>query len=252
MKITVLGSGSAFSSLSRFNSCYLVEVGSRKFMIDCGSDAMRAMQKAGVDFLTVDSVFITHMHADHSAGLPAVLTAMHVIDRKKPLEVYIPYTQLDFARLWLANMFIYSGRFSFEVSLLPLKDGKIDFGNGIEMEFIPTRHLEKYSEHAVSFGINAVSFSVVVREGAKSFYFSGDLASLEETRGHLESGVSFVEATHPPLGEVAALSANAGGGMYFTHIPMELEEGGEWREKLAAKYGIKELKSVRDGQVIVL
>ncbi|HQT92843.1 MAG TPA: ribonuclease Z [Candidatus Kryptobacter bacterium] len=252
MKITVLGSGSAFSSVRRFNSCYFVEAGKNRFLIDCGSDAMRAMQKAEIDFFSVDRIFITHMHADHSAGLPAVLTAMHVLGRKQPLKVYLPFTQIDFAKLWLANMFIFVDRLTFEVTLLPLSPGNLELEGGVGLEFIQTKHLDKYLEYAAPLGIVAVSFSVLVTEGKKKFFFSSDLASLEEASGYMEGGVSFVEATHPPLEEVAAISGRRSSEVYFTHIPRELEEGGEWRRDLAIKFGIKELRSVHDGQVIVI
>ena len=251
MKIVVLGSGSAFSSRSRHNSCYYVEAGKEKFLLDCGSDAMRAMQDANVDFFAVDRIFITHMHADHSAGLPAVLTAMHVLERKRPLAVYIPFSQIGFARLWMANMFIYNERMSFGISLLPLHPGVLNLED-VELEFIKTQHLEKYSQYARSFGIDPLSFSVIVREGAKKFFFSSDLASLEEVKDRLDGGVSFIESTHPALDEVAALSEVKNAGVYFTHIPMELEDGGEWKSELEARFSIRDLNSVSDGQVIVL
>lgn len=252
MKIVVLGSGSAYSSPHRFNSCYYAEAGKEKFLIDCGSDALRAIQKAGVDLFGIREIFITHMHADHAAGLPAVLTAMHVGERKDPLRVYIPFTQMDFARLWFANMFVYNDRMSFEITLIPLNPGIVNLEGDVKLEFVQTRHLDKYVKYAHGFGITPVSFSVAIREGKKRFFFSSDLASLEETNGHLKEGVSLVEATHPALGEVASLAKNAGPGLYFTHIPMELEEGGEWRNELATRFGIKELNTVHDGQVIVL
>lgn len=251
MKIVVLGSGSAFSSPDRFNSCYYIEAGDDKFMIDCGSDAMRAMQKASIDFFSVQKIFVTHMHADHAAGLPAVLTAMHVQERKEPLKVYIPYSQIEFAGLWFANMFIYNERMSFDISLVPLNPGILKLGENVELEFNETRHLDKYREYAEAVGIRPVSYSVSVREGSKKFFFSSDLASLEEVENGLAGGVSLIEATHPPLNEVAALSRN-GAGVYFTHIPKELEDGGEWRAELAANFGIKGLRSVHDGQTIVL
>ncbi len=251
MKIVVLGSGSAYSSRSRHNSCYFVEAGGENFLLDCGSDAMRAMQDAGIDFFAVDRIFITHMHADHSAGLPAVLTAMHVLERKKSLTVYIPFSQIEFARLWLANMFIYNGRMSFDVTLVPLHPGALKFED-VELEFSKTRHLEKYSKHAEAFGIVPLSFSVIVREGAKKFFFSSDLASLDEVKNMLDGGVSFVESTHPSLEEVAALSRSSDMDVYFTHIPMELEDGGGWRGELKTKFGIAKMNSVSDGQVIVL
>ena len=250
MKITVLGSGSAFSSPTRFNSCYVLEAAGEKFMIDCGSDAMKALQKGGVGLSSVRNIFITHMHADHAAGLPAVLTAMHVHGRRAPISVHIPFTQLDFAKTWLANMFIYDERLSFRISLEPLKPGVVRLGSPVELEFFHTRHLQKYEKYAASFGIEPVSYAVIVREGEKVFFFSSDLASLDEVKGRLDGCVSLVEATHPNLDEVASLMTGGSGSVYFTHIPQELEEGGEWRAELAARFGVKEFRSVSDGQVI--
>ncbi len=94
VRIKVLGSGSAFSGLKRFNSCCFVEAGMNKFLIDCGSDALRAIQKARVDLLSIQKIFITHFHADHCGGVPAVLTAMHVLERKEPVEVYVPFNAI--------------------------------------------------------------------------------------------------------------------------------------------------------------
>lgn len=252
MKIVVLGSGSAYSAPGRFNSCYYVEAEKEKFLIDCGSDALRAIQQAGVDLFAIRQIFVTHMHADHAAGLPSVLTAMHVAERKDPVKVYIPFTQVEFVRLWLANMYVYNERMSFETTLVPLKPGIVGLGKNVELEFVQTGHLEKYRKYADDFGINPVSFSVAVRENEKRFFFSSDLASLEETNGHLKDGISLVEATHPALEEVASFAKAGGAGIYFTHIPMELEDGGKWRLELAAKFGIEKLNAVRDGQVFVL
>lgn len=252
MKITVLGSGSAFSSLNRFNSCYLVEADERRFLIDCGSDALRAIQKAGVDPFSIHEIFITHMHADHCGGLPAVLTAMHVIERTEPMRVYIPSTQVEFAKAWLANMFIYDKKMSFETVLLPLNDGKMKLTGNVELEFIRTNHLDKYLQYAKRSGIEPLSFSVVVMEGNKKFFFSSDLDSFDEAKPFINNSLSFIEATHPSLEDIANLVKKDNGSLFFTHIPQELESNGEWMKELRSKFGITGLSMVRDGQVLIV
>ncbi|MCL5268253.1 MAG: ribonuclease Z [Bacteroidetes bacterium] len=252
MKITVLGSGSAYSDSHRFNSCYLVEASDDRFLLDCGSDALRALQNADVDPSSIQKIFITHMHADHCGGLPAVLTAMHVLGRKEPIEVYIPFTQLDFVSLWLDNFFIFNDRMSFKISLLPLAGGEIKLSDCVRLEFVQTNHLVKYMELSKAAGINPVSFSVVVREEGKKFFFSSDLDSLDEVKSHIRDSVSLIEATHPSLDEIAALAGERSGVLYFTHIPMELENDGEWRKKLSLEFGIQKLNLVQDGQVLTL
>ncbi len=252
MKITVLGSGSAFSSLTRFNSAYLVEAGKSSFMIDCGSDALRALQKAGVNLFSIRDIFLTHMHADHCAGLPAVLTAMHVLDRKDPVKVHVPLTQFEFVKSWFANLFIYNERMSFRIELSSLDAGKTNLDENIKLEFIRTNHLEKYMEFASRSGFNPMSFSVIVREGKKSFFFSSDIDSIDEINSNMNSSLSFIEAAHPKLEEIARISNGARSNVFFTHIPQELEIDGIWRKELSSKFGIKNINTVHDGQVFTI
>ena len=252
MKITVLGSGSAYSDLNRFNSAYLVEIAGLTLMIDCGSDALRALQKAGVNLFSIKDIFITHMHADHCGGLPAVLTAMHVQGRINPISIHIPSTQLEFVRSWFANLFIYNERWSFKMELLPLSAGRRKLAENIELEFVSTDHLEKYAESARKFGIDPLSFAVIIREEGKSFFFSSDFDSINEIDPYLNSSLAFVESAHPGLKDVAKISAEAGGRIFLTHVPQELESNGSWRKELNSKFGIKEINVVHDGQIFNL
>lgn len=250
MKITVLGSGSAVSNPGRFNSCYMVEVKGSCLLIDCGSDALRALQAQRVDLSSVNEIVITHMHADHCAGLPAVLTAMHVLGRKEPIVIRIPYTQLEFVNLWLANLFIYKGRMSFDFNLIPIRTGKVPVGSESELEFNQTRHLEKYAQYAGSFGISPLSFSIIVREKNRTFFFSSDINSTDEVKSFVEmNSVSLIEATHPPMVEIAEMAKSAAGNIFFTHIPRELEPEGEWTEELRVQHGVFNLNMVHDGQI---
>ena len=251
MRITVLGSGSAYSSAARFNSCYLVESGKNRLLLDCGSDALRALQKSGIDILEVDNILITHLHADHCGGLPAVLTAMHVACRKKAIEVYVPGGQIDFVKSWLSNLFIYDGRMSFDIALRPIAGGQMNLGNGTVIESIRTTHLDKYSEFNRRNGIGASSFMIVINDGTTSFFFSSDIGSIDEVTGRMRGrALSLVESTHLSLDEIAVMARSNNGTLYFTHIPMEMEEGGEWRRELNEKFGIHKLNLAYDGQVL--
>jgi ribonuclease BN (tRNA processing enzyme) len=48
-------------------------VGDRVFVIDCGRGAPSAFVDAGLDFRSLEAVFITHLHADHVGDLPGML-----------------------------------------------------------------------------------------------------------------------------------------------------------------------------------
>jgi ribonuclease BN (tRNA processing enzyme) len=68
MKITCLGSGAAFT-MKNFNQSYLIEEDGRKMLFDCGRNIPEALQNAGVKFVDIDDIYISHCHADHTGGL---------------------------------------------------------------------------------------------------------------------------------------------------------------------------------------
>ncbi|MGC8594391.1 MAG: MBL fold metallo-hydrolase [Candidatus Kryptoniota bacterium] len=252
MKITVLGSGSAYSDPSRFNSCYLVETQEGCFIIDCGSDALRAFQKYKVDMFRIQKIFLTHMHADHAGGLPAVLTAMQVMRRWEPLQVFVPKSQIDFVSLWLSNMYIFPQRMGFDIGLYPIVDLVPSVFNGIKVNFVPSSHLIKYSDYAGRLNLGMESFSIFLQENGHGFYYTGDIESFSEVKDFLDQDLVFVDSTHLSLDDISLLAGAERGNVAFTHVPQELEEGGAWRKELQARLGIQHLNLVYDGQTFEL
>ena len=70
IEVLFVGSGDAFGSGGRFNTCFCVSSPTRRFLIDCGASSMVAMKQQGLDPNSIDTIFITHFHADHFGGIP--------------------------------------------------------------------------------------------------------------------------------------------------------------------------------------
>ena len=68
MKITFIGSGSAFTT-NNYHSNILVTSNNKNLLVDCGSDARFALKDAGYSYTDIDSIFVSHLHADHIGGL---------------------------------------------------------------------------------------------------------------------------------------------------------------------------------------
>lgn len=83
MKITVHGSGDAFGTGGRFNTCIEVATGGDRLLLDCGSSSMTALNKAAVARNTLSTLLFTHFHGDHFGALPAFLLDAHFISRRK-------------------------------------------------------------------------------------------------------------------------------------------------------------------------
>jgi len=91
LTVTFLGSGDAFSSGGRLNTCILVEGEDKRFLLDCGASSLAAMKSQGVDPKSIDTILITHLHGDHFGGLPfMIIEARFVSPRERPLTVVGP------------------------------------------------------------------------------------------------------------------------------------------------------------------
>lgn len=91
MKVTILGSGDAFGTGGRFNTCLHVEAGAERMLLDCGASSMVALNQAGVERNGLSTLLFTHFHGDHFGGLPAfLLDAQFVSRRTQPLTIAGP------------------------------------------------------------------------------------------------------------------------------------------------------------------
>jgi ribonuclease BN (tRNA processing enzyme) len=91
MDLQFLGSGDAFGSGGRFNTCIHVRDRRGAFLIDCGASSMIAIRKFGIDPNAIRAVLITHLHGDHFGGLPFfILDAQLVSRRTAPLTIAGP------------------------------------------------------------------------------------------------------------------------------------------------------------------
>jgi len=91
MHLQFIGSGDAFGSGGRFNTCLHVVADGGNWLIDCGASSLVAMKKLAIDRNAIDLILLTHFHPDHFAGVPFfILDAQLVAKRTRPLTVAGP------------------------------------------------------------------------------------------------------------------------------------------------------------------
>jgi ribonuclease BN (tRNA processing enzyme) len=91
MRITIAGSGDAFGSGGRFNTCFFLETAKATLLIDCGASALPALKSLAIDMNRIDGVVLSHLHGDHFGGLPfLLLDAQFLARREKPLLIAGP------------------------------------------------------------------------------------------------------------------------------------------------------------------
>jgi ribonuclease BN (tRNA processing enzyme) len=91
MKLTILGSGDAFGSGGRFNTCFMLDTGDRRVLVDFGASSLVAMRARDVAPNSIDGIILTHLHGDHFGGLPfLLLDAQFLSRRERPLVIVGP------------------------------------------------------------------------------------------------------------------------------------------------------------------
>jgi len=91
MRLTVVGSGDAFGSGGRFNTCFFVETAKAKLLVDCGASSLVALKALDIDPNRIDGIVLSHLHGDHFGALPFILLdAQFLARRERPLLIAGP------------------------------------------------------------------------------------------------------------------------------------------------------------------
>ena len=144
MRLQFVGSGDAFGSGGRFNTCFRVERPSGDFLIDCGASTLIAFRKLGIDPNAIGTIFISHLHGDHFGGLPFfILDAQFYSRRQAPLTLVGPPTFQ--ARLSEAMEVFFPGSSTaarkFEIDIHEIAPGTTFTINGIAVSAVEVRHV---------------------------------------------------------------------------------------------------------------
>jgi len=91
-KIILLGTqGGPNFNLQRGETSSLLVVEDVPYLIDCGYGTKRALLQAGINFLVLPNIFLTHLHDDHVSDIPALLSHQWTQGRVDPTTVYGPF-----------------------------------------------------------------------------------------------------------------------------------------------------------------
>ena len=86
MRLTVLGKSPSWQDAGGACSGYLIEEGDTRLLVDCGNGVFAKLRKH-VDYVDVDAVVISHLHADHFLDLVPYSYALTYAPRQQPVPV---------------------------------------------------------------------------------------------------------------------------------------------------------------------
>jgi ribonuclease Z len=91
LEVILLGTGYPRPNPERAGPATAVIVGDRYCVVDAGRGVMMRLAATDLPEKQLAAVFLTHLHSDHTSGLPDLFNSTWVIyKRKTPLELYGP------------------------------------------------------------------------------------------------------------------------------------------------------------------
>ena len=91
-QLVLLGTqGGPNVNLRRSQSANAIVVDGRPYVVDCGYGTVRSLVAAGLGYQQVSTVFLTHLHDDHTSDIPALLSLQWTGSKASPTGVYGPF-----------------------------------------------------------------------------------------------------------------------------------------------------------------
>lgn len=227
MRVNFLGTGSGKTSLIRFHSSLLISSKNHNLLVDCGDGISSAILKQNISFNSIDSILISHLHADHYSGLASLITQMKLSQRKVPLSVYIHKSLIGYVEEYLLHSYLFKDRINFKFDLIPFEEEKqIETTESLSFVSKLNSHLTKYRGYDSLNKLSFVSLSFLFKDKEGSAIYTGDIGSKDDLYLFNDKVDWFItEISHINLDELIAFSEKkASQQIILTHIDEDSEK----------------------------
>ena len=89
MRVTAVGTSGGVPTAQYGTSCLYLNLFGDEILFDCGEGAQQRLMRYDAS-PNVDAVFLGHLHADHTLGVPGLVQALEMNERDRPLDIYVP------------------------------------------------------------------------------------------------------------------------------------------------------------------
>ncbi len=135
--LLLLGTGAMQPLPDRYLSATLFRVGASLNLIDCGEGTQVAMRQFHWGFKALDTILLTHFHADHIAGLPGLMHTLAHSGKTEPLHIVGPAGTYQV----ISGLFVIVPALPFEVHIHEASDGEtLKLPSGVMVTAIEGEH----------------------------------------------------------------------------------------------------------------
>ncbi|MCM1132353.1 MAG: ribonuclease Z [Ruminococcus flavefaciens] len=138
IEATLIGTGGMLPLPDRWLTALWLEYNGKACLIDCGEGTQIAIKKHGIKLSHLDTLLITHLHADHISGLAGLLLSLGNCGKTDVLKIYGHIGIAETVRKLCCICPVLP--FEIEIHELPL-DRKADFEwNEMVISSMPMKH----------------------------------------------------------------------------------------------------------------
>jgi ribonuclease Z len=122
MELTVLGCGGFMPYPGLAVPAFLLRRHGTSYLLDAGEGTQLRMVESGLSRTDIETIFISHMHGDHTLGLPGVLIRRGQEGCREPLNIVGPAQLENYVNAFQENL-IFNLRY--EIRFVPLSGSEL-------------------------------------------------------------------------------------------------------------------------------
>ncbi len=205
MNLQFIGTASAIAESGRFHSSFILNENGKIALFDCGDGISSALAKFKVSALNINSIIISHFHADHIAGLPLLITQMKILERKDKLKIFVHSSQVETLKVMLEIFYHFTDKLKFQLNIIPYYFDE-EFSPFGEIKILPrqNKHVSGKYAHGNNGIISFVSASFLISDKRTSIYFTADISEPDELNIFEDKAPSILitEASHISIEQI--------------------------------------------------
>ena len=226
-RLTLLGTSAGIATGARAASSYLLDLGEHAVLMDIGDGATRNFLASGFKADWVDTLVITHTHADHVCGYGFFVQQRYRTKTDVPLNVYCPEEAIPLLKSIILHGYLFEEWMTFEIVYHPIRANQGIELDGVSLTFHPTSHLAKASPIIEQHGhsLKAECFAVHAVVKGIALLYSADLGSLSDLM-RIDGSIDWllIETSHVKLDELWPWVEERGiRRVILTHIGAEFD-----------------------------
>jgi ribonuclease Z len=237
--LKVFGVGDGWPCADRNHASFLYRLGDVSILMDCGEPISRTFKASGLDYDTIDRIFISHLHSDHIAGFFMLMQGFWLEQRKKDLPVSLPADGIKpFIEMLQAGL-VFKELLQFKLTFEALKSARPVMTGDVRVTPYPSTHLEQLRRSfQKKYPQDFAAFCFLIEKGMMRIGHSADIGCPEDLEPLLKKPLDLLvcELAHFRAEDLFLyLNNRAIKRIIFMHVGRPYWENLKGTHKLAAK-----------------